>query len=189
MNKKLLRKELMKKRDALTEREINEKSELIARNLYETDIYKDAKNIFIFVSYKSEVNTHEIIKYSLEHGKNIYVPVVDTKTKTMKASRLIDFSHLKASYMNILEPMKNHIKIVDPEAVDLVVVPGLLFDKNGYRIGYGGGFYDKFFASLKKDVQKLGIGYDFQYTDDSIEHDDFDIPVNYFLSEKKFYIL
>lgn len=189
MDKKLLRKELMKNRDALTLKEINEHSEQIARNLYETSLYKQSQNIFIFVSYKSEVNTHEIIKYSIERGKNIYVPIVDKKTKTMKASRLRDFSHLKESYMNILEPTEDHIEIVDDNILDLVIVPGLLFDKSGYRIGYGGGFYDKFFASLQGDVKKLGIGYDFQLTDNTIEHDIFDIPVNYFLSEKKFYIL
>ena len=189
MNKKILRKELMKKRDALTLNEIKDYSEKIAENLYNTSIYKESENIFIFVSYKSEVNTHNIIKHSIAEGKKIYVPVTDSVTKTMKASRLRDFSQLKEGYMHILEPAEEYIEITDSNVLDLVIVPGLLFDKNGYRIGYGGGFYDKFFASLERDVKKLGIGYDFQFTSGNIEHDDFDIPVDYFLSEKKFYIL
>lgn len=189
MNKKTLRKELMNKRDSLSEKEILDHSNSIEKSLFNLPVFKDSKNIFIFVSYKSEVNTHNIIKYCIENNKNIYVPIVDKETKTMNPSRLRDFSHLEKSYMGILEPSKDHIEFANNDLMDLVIVPGLLFDKNGYRVGYGGGFYDKFFASLKTDVIKLGIGYDFQYTAGNIEHDEFDIPVDYFLSEKKFYIL
>lgn len=189
MDKKTLRKELVQKRDLLSKKEIEEMSKLIEENLFSTSLFKNASDIFIFVSYRSEVNTHDIIKTALSYNKNIYIPIVDPKTKTMKASRLKDFSCLEKNYMNILEPTKESIDIVDPNKIDLVIVPGLLFDRNGYRIGYGGGFYDKFFASLDMEVNKLGIGYDFQYTTGNIEHEDYDIPVNYFLSEKKFYIL
>lgn len=189
MDKKILRKTLMKKRNSLSETEIQDSSKILSENLYKLDLFKNSNNIFIFVSYKSEIHTHNIIKYSIKHNKNIYIPVVDPKTKTMKASRLRDFSNLEENYMNILEPRDEYIEFVPSDIIDLAIVPGLLFDKSGYRIGYGGGYYDKFFADLKGDVIKLGIGYDFQFTNETIIHSEYDMPVNYFLSEKKFYIL
>lgn len=189
MGKKEIRESLLKKRNLLSYDEVQVYSNLIEKNLYNLELFKNANNIFIFVSYKNEVNTHNIIKNALKLNKNIYVPVVDPKSKTMKASRLRDFSNLKENYMKILEPSSEYQDFIDPDIIDLAIVPGLLFDKDGYRIGYGGGFYDKFFRSLKRDIKKLGIGYDFQFTTGNTLHDDFDIPVNYFLSEKKFYIL
>ncbi|RVU55124.1 5-formyltetrahydrofolate cyclo-ligase [Anaerosphaera multitolerans] len=186
MNKKEFRKELIKKRDALSLDYMKEASEKIAEHLYNLDLYRQSSNIFIFVSYKSEVDTHNIIKRALSEGKNIFIPVVDRETKTMKISRLKDFSQLSESYMGILEPRDEEIDIVDPEILDLIITPGLAFDKKGYRIGYGGGFYDKFFSSLKKKVTKLGIGFDLQYVE-SLPHEDYDIQIDYFLSEINLY--
>ncbi|MBP2025968.1 5-formyltetrahydrofolate cyclo-ligase [Peptoniphilus stercorisuis] len=189
MGKKELRDEILKRRNLLSYEEVQVCSNLIEENLYSLELFKNANNIFIFVSYNKEVNTHNIIKNSLKLNKEVYVPVVDPKTKTMKASRLRDFSNLKENYMKILEPSSEYLDFIDPDIIDLAIVPGLLFNKEGYRIGYGGGFYDKFFKSLKRDIKKLGIGYDFQFTTGNTWQENFDIPVNYFLSEKKFYIL
>ncbi len=106
----------------------------------------------------------------------------------MDVSHLHSFDDLKENYMGILEPVKEDYDIVDPNIIDLVVTPGLAFDKAGYRIGYGGGFYDKFFASLTNNPLKMGIGYDKQLVK-NVVHDSNDKPLDYFLSEKGLYKL
>lgn len=182
MNKKELRRELIKKRDRLSEAFITDASRKITENLLNLDLYKNSTNIFVFVSYKSEVDTHDFIKKAISDGKNIYIPVVDKKTKTMQISRLDNFSQLSENYMGILEPRESELNISNPEILDLIITPGLAFDVSGYRIGYGGGFYDKFFDSLQRDIPKLGIGFEEQFVD-KLPHEEYDIQIDFFLSE------
>ncbi|EFI42497.1 MULTISPECIES: 5-formyltetrahydrofolate cyclo-ligase [Peptoniphilus] len=188
MNKIEFRKLMSKKRNELSEDYIENSSEKIYENFINSDIYKKSNHIFIFVSYKKEVNTHKIIKKALKDEKNVYIPVIDRNTMTMNVSCLRDFDSLKENYMGILEPTEKDLNFVDPKIIDLVIVPGLAFDKNGYRIGYGGGFYDKFFATIETKPIKLGIGYSMQFVDEVI-HDDFDKALDYFLSENQIYKL
>ena len=188
MNKKDFRSLMLKKRNDLSKDYIDQANKSISKNFLDLDLYKSSQNIFIFVSYKKEIHTHEIIKTALKEGKNIYIPIVNRKTMLMDVSHLHSFDDLKENYMGILEPVKEDYDIVDPNIIDLVITPGLAFDKAGYRIGYGGGFYDKFFASLTNNPIKMGIGYDKQLVE-SVVHDSNDKPLDYFLSEKGLYKL
>ncbi len=175
MDKKVLRKEYFKKRADIQNRE--EKSEVIRKRLRELDIYKNAKSVFIFISYKSEVNTHEMIKMIKEDGKKLLVPLVIGKE--MIATEIDGIEDLSPNKMGILEPKKG-----DPVTdVDLTITPGLAFDKDGYRLGYGGGFYDKFFEKI--DTTSLAIGFDEQRTE-SVPHEDYDKKVDYLLTDKEF---
>lgn len=175
MEKKLLRKEYFKKRASIENRE--EKSEIIKNKLRELDLYKNAESVFIFISFKSEVNTHEMIKMIKEDGKKLLVPLV--KSDEMIATEINGIEDLQKNNMGILEP-----KDGDEETdIDLTITPGLAFDKEGYRLGYGGGYYDKFFE--KNETIALAIGFDQQRTD-FVPHEDYDKKVDYLLTDKNF---
>ncbi|MDO5040831.1 MAG: 5-formyltetrahydrofolate cyclo-ligase [Peptoniphilus sp.] len=182
MNKKEFRALALKKREQFDKKYRDESDTQIFENFINSDLYKNSEDIFIFISYKDEVDTHRIIKHALAHDKRIYVPVIDKETRTMEISNLKSFDLLIKNYMGILEPPKDEYHISDKNLLDLIVTPGLAFDKKGYRMGYGGGFYDKFFSSLTSTPVKMGIGYYKQFVDDVI-HDEYDVALDCFLSE------
>lgn len=186
MDKKVLRKKMLEKRSQLSLEEIERKSKIIANNLFNLNQYKEANFIFSFISFKDEVDTHEIIKKSINMGKRVGVPVPVPKTKELKISELIDFDkELSLGFYNILTPKDKYIRIVPPKLVDLVLVPGVAFDKRGYRVGYGGGYYDRFFSNINENVIKIGLCYEMQIIPE-VPKDPYDIPIDFILTEKEF---
>lgn len=173
MDKKELRKKYTKARAEVEDKEGKDK--LIRKNLRELDIYKKAKSVFVFISYRSEVDTRGIIEDILADGKKLLVPLV--KGSEMIAVEVKGIDDLEPNKMGILEP-KSGDEVTD---VDLTITPGLAFDKRGYRLGYGGGYYDKFFA--KVDTIRMGIGYSDQYVE-SLVHEDYDKALEYLLTEE-----
>lgn len=178
MDKKSIRKEMQKKRDAIENKEKIDKD--LLEKLKNLDEFKSSDNFFIFVSYKSEFQTHDLIKDLIADGKNVYVPYVLEKGK-MIYTKINSFDDLEKGSYSILEP-KNPIPSTD--RLDFILVPGLAFDKNGYRIGYGGGFYDRFLDSLDENAHRISVAYDFQIFDD-LEPDTYDQPVEKIISPSK----
>lgn len=154
---------------------IEEYSKKIYQNLIKTDLYKNANTIFVYVSMDKEINTEKIIRKSLEDGKEIYVPFIEGKE--MKAKRLEKYEDLVEGKFKI-KTTKSDISIENP---DLSLVPGLTFDKSKHRIGYGGGYYDKFLEKSK--TTSLGL---FATPFESIEipTEEYDIPLDYILTEE-----
>lgn len=173
MDKKELRKKYTKVRAEVEDKDLKDK--LIRKNLRELDIYKKAKSVFVFISYRSEVDTKGIIEDILADGKKLLVPLV--KGSQMIAVEVKGIDDLEPNKMGILEP-KSGEEVTD---VDLTITPGLAFDKAGYRLGYGGGYYDKFFA--KVDTIRMGIGYYDQFVE-SLVHEDYDKPLEYLLTDR-----
>lgn len=137
----------------------------IYNKLIKASNYEKAKVIFIYVSYKNEVETHKIIKHALENGKKVCVPKIVSLKEGMEAVEIENLSELKVNKYGILEPEFNLEKIMAPDCIDLMIVPGVAFDRNGGRVGYGGGFYDRFINRLHKKVYKLALAYNFQIYD------------------------
>lgn len=173
MDKKELRKKYTKVRAEVEDKDLKDK--LIRKNLRELDIYKKAKSVFVFISYRSEVDTKGIIEDILADGKKLLVPLV--KGSEMIAVEVKGIDDLEPNKMGILEP-KDGEEVIE---VDLTLTPGLAFDKAGYRLGYGGGYYDKFFA--KVDTIRMGIGYYDQFVE-SLVHEDYDKPLEYLLTDR-----
>ncbi len=173
MDKKELRKKYTKVRAEVEDKDLKDK--LIRKNLRELDLYKKAKSVFVFISYRSEVDTKGIIEDILADGKKLLVPLV--KGSQMIAVEVKGIDDLGPNKMGILEP-KSGEEVID---VDLTITPGLAFDKAGYRLGYGGGYYDKFFA--KVDTIRMGIGYYDQFVE-SLVHEDYDKPLEYLLTDR-----
>ncbi|WP_353093425.1 5-formyltetrahydrofolate cyclo-ligase [Tissierella praeacuta] len=184
MDKRFLRDKILQKRAELSTENIVKYSNIMEDKLYEMAAYEEAKTIMSFISFSDEVNTHEIIKKSIKNGKSVVVPITIPKTKEMKVSKLLDFSELELGYYNILTPKKEFTRFVDPNTIDLILVPGVVFARNGYRVGYGGGYYDRFLSKLDKKVNTIGLAFDLQIVDE-VPRDSFDIPVDLIITEKE----
>ncbi|MCE5329959.1 5-formyltetrahydrofolate cyclo-ligase [bacterium] len=159
--KKIIRKRIQKERDNLSAAEHATKSQLIAEKLIDLSEYKEAKTIFIFYPFRSEVDTRIIIKDALIKGKKIVLPkIINSEMKTFYISDLD--KDLKKGSLGISEPEESICKEAKLENIDLVIVPGICFDLNFNRIGYGGGFYDKISPELKKNIKKIALSFDLQ---------------------------
>ena len=177
--KNQLKESILEKRNSLSQAEILEKSRKIEDCLFSLQQYKNAKTIMFFVSFNSEVNTHNMIKNSLKN-KTVIVPKV--VNNEIEPSIIIDFDNLISSgKFGILEPIEA-MKIAYKN-IDLVLVPGIAFDIEGHRIGYGFGYYDKFLKKVPKAV-KIGLCFDFQVVD-KVPREEHDVPVDLIVTDKE----
>lgn len=184
MNKRELRSIYMKKRSALSKNSIKSMSKLIESSLFSLDLYKNSSVIMTYVSFGNEVITENIIRNSLNLGKTIGVPITIPKTRELLVSELKNFDNeLELGVYNILTPKKEYIREINPSKIDLILVPGIAFDRKGYRVGYGGGYYDRFLCKTNKDVITIALAFSMQLID-SVPKGYYDLPVNYVLTEK-----
>ena len=161
--KKEVRKELLYLRDNLEDR--YNKSMIIKNKILDLDIYKNSKVIGLYYSMKSEVDTKELIKDSLSLGKKVLLPRIINKNKMIFIEINNDTEYDKSPF-GVMEPIGEEYK-----DIDLIICPGVAFDKENNRLGYGRGYYDKYLA--KHDIYKIGICYHEQLIDklDIEEHD------------------
>lgn len=181
--KKLIRERMHKQRNSLSFEEVREKSKKIKDTLFSLSYIKESNKIMTYVSFKNEVSTIDIINELLKMGKEIIVPICDTKDYTLIPSRILSMDELSVSYFGIMEPKEPFIRPVDPKDIDVILVPGLAFDRNRNRLGHGKGFYDRFLRGVKDDAIKIALAYDFQILD-SIPAEDWDIPMDLIITNK-----
>ena len=172
MDKKELRAQIRTQKRAMTEAEIVEKSEKLGQLFTASALYQQAKTIYGYLPYNQEVRTTPMLAQAQKEGKRVAVPKV--MGDEMIFIYLDDLSKVEKGYSGIPEPVENEPVADDPHA--LVLMPGLAFDPQGHRIGYGGGFYDKFLAA-EPEHPTLALCYDFQMLD-HLETDRYDIPVD-----------
>lgn len=172
MDKKELRRQIREQKRAMTREQIDSASQRLAQLLFETDLYKNASVLYGYMPYNQEVNTLLILERALQDGKRVAVPKV--YGDTMNFIYLEDLSRVAPSSMGIPEPIADEPIAQDERA--LVLMPGLAFDKAGNRMGYGGGYYDKFLAA-EPTHPTVALCYDFQLVD-TIPTDVYDIPVD-----------
>lgn len=141
-DKQQLRTMIKRKRDHLGTAYCEKIDSNIAKQVVSSMEYKDADTIFCYVSTVGEVNTFPILKAALQEGKKVCVPKCGERGK-MSAFQIKDFADLQQGKFGILEPDEQCISIM-PEEIDLVLVPCLACDEKGNRIGYGGGYYDRY---------------------------------------------
>ena len=163
--KQTLKSEIIGKRKTLSKEEVKEKNARVKENLFSMSEFKKAKNILFYVSFNSEVNTHEMIKELLDNGdKTVVVPYVLKNYPILQLSELKNFDNIEPKTFGILEPKKQYIREFNHEKLDLVIIPGVVFDENGHRVGYGYGYYDRFLKKVKK-VKKVGLAFELQLID------------------------
>ena len=172
MDKQALRKEIRDLKRAMTEEEIVARSEKLGRLFADSQAYLEAKTIYGYLPYNQEVRTVPMLEQALKDGKKVAVPKVFGDT--MHFIYLQDLSCVEKGYAGIPEPVADEPVAEDKTA--LVLMPGLAFTRNGDRMGYGGGFYDRFLAE-EPDHPTLALCYDFQIVD-KLPTEEFDIPVD-----------
>lgn len=176
-----LRKDFLMRRNNFSNK--NDADKLIFSSL--TNAIKKYNDIFTYISYGSEVDTIGFIKYLFESGKNVYVPKCDIDKCEMTPVKITSFDNLKENKYGILEPVNND---VCNNKIDAIIFPGLVFDINGNRIGYGKGYYDRFFASLNYCPPKIAVCYDFQILD-SIPTNSNDVKMDMIITENRTVII
>ena len=172
MDKKELRRTIRERKRAMTEEEIVSRSEKLAELFIASEAYRSAKTIYGYLPYNQEVRTVPMLEQALRDGKRVAVP--KCYGDEMKFIFMEDLSKVEKGYANIPEPIADE-PVADDETA-LVLMPGLAFDPQGHRIGYGGGFYDRFLAQ-EPDHPTVALCYDFQMLP-KLETEEFDIPVD-----------
>ncbi len=172
MDKASLRREIREKKRAMTEADICLRSKKLAELFAASSAYRDAKTIYGYLPYNQEVRTVPILEQALRDGKRVAVPKV--YGDTMRFIYLDDLSATEKGYSGIPEPVADGPVADDPTA--LVLMPGLAFTIAGDRMGYGGGFYDRYLAD-EPNHPTLALCYDFQIVE-SLPTEEFDIPVD-----------
>ena len=155
--KKDLRKSIKEKLAELSVPQYEDLSFQVAQELFNTDEWIDASTIAVTVSKAPEVDTFQIIRKGWEQGKRMVVPKCEPKSRQLNFRELKRFSELESVYYGLLEPIVSETESVSPEEIDLVVVPGLAFSKDGYRLGFGGGYYDRFLANYQGNTVSLAF--------------------------------
>ena len=172
LNKKELRAMVREKKRAMSLAEIEEKSRILGEKFRDCPQYAAAKTIYGYLPYNQEVRTVPMLLRALADGKQVAVPKV--YGDEMKFLLLPNLDQVAPGYAGIPEPIADGPEASDPTA--LVLMPGLVFDPQGHRIGYGGGFYDKF-LSREPNHPTVALCYDFQVLP-QLETEEFDIPVD-----------
>ena len=172
MDKAALRKQIREKKRAMTAVEIEEASARLGELFAATEFYRQAKSIYGYLPYNQEVRTVPMLEQALRDGKRVAVP--KCYGDEMRFIWIDDLTKVEKGYAGIPEPIADGPVADDPQA--LVLMPGLAFDPEGRRIGYGGGFYDRFLAN-EPEHPTLALCYAFQMMP-KLETEEFDIPVD-----------
>jgi 5-formyltetrahydrofolate cyclo-ligase len=161
LEKKKIREKIRYLLNNLSDEDYKLKSSIITDKFLRCDEYKDAETIFIYYPFRKEINTRIIIKDALSKNKKIVLPKVSGSE--IKLFFITDIKKdLKPGSFNLLEPDISHCMEADLTSIDLVIVPGLCFDLNFNRIGYGGGFYDRILKKLNSKINIIALAFDLQ---------------------------
>lgn len=174
------RKKLLKQRKLSFNKNCNQK---IIERFLESSLYKKAENLMLTASTKDEIDTTEIIQKALEDGKHLFLPRCLPKTHQMQAVEIYHFPQdMTEGNYKILEPKLELPPLSDCSVLDLIVVPGLAFCVDGRRIGYGGGYYDRFLENLHVPTCALISE---KFIEKDIPTEPFDRKVDYLITEKR----
>lgn len=165
MIKEDLRKKLIKRRANLSENDRLNQSYEIMKQLFSSEHYKNADIIFTYRGINREINTKLLIKQALSDGKRVALPAVFEKGR-MAAYLVDDLPKIESDKYGINSPIPENSTIVEPKNIDLAIIPLLGYNLHGYRIGYGGGYYDKYLPKLSVKCPKIGLAYKEQLVED-----------------------
>lgn len=180
MNKGELRTQFQALRRKIPTELHKEYSQRIAKKVLALVEQTGAKRVFAYLSFGGEVETHGLIQALLERGVQVAVPRCHTKAHTMDAVGIQSMDQLKPGAYGILEPQEG--EVFSPDCFDMILVPALAFDRKGFRLGWGAGYYDRYLSGY----QGLTVGLSFSVCQtEQLPHDRHDLPVKLVLNECK----
>jgi 5-formyltetrahydrofolate cyclo-ligase len=182
MNKKEFRSLVLGELKKISKPEYEQLSLEIANQLYSSALWQNANTIGITISNYPEVDTYQIIRKAWEQNKRVVVPKCHPKEKQMSFHELKQFTQLESVYYGLLEPIETLTRKVDKVGIDLLIVPGLAFTKEGYRLGFGGGYYDRFLQDYEGNTVSLAFPIQLK---EKLPIEKHDIPVQKIITYKK----
>jgi len=180
MNKKQIRIEMIDTLKNMDLKKYNHSSQIIKDHFVASKAYTDARVIAITISRFPEVDTRPIIEDAWEQGKTIVVPRCIPKTRDMDFRIINSFKDLETVYIDLLEPIVAETKSIEKEQIDIQIVPGVVFSEKGYRIGFGGGYYDRYLEGFQGEM--ISLAFEAQ-TGKIIPVENHDIPVEKIITE------
>jgi len=185
VDKKALRKVIFAERDTQPREVIAQKSKAIQEKLFQLEEFQKARTVMIYTAMRGEVETKGIFQEARQQGKKVLVPISQLAARTLLLSELQDYDYeLEIANFGVPEPKKEFIRPVEHSEVEIVIVPGVGFDLQGNRLGYGGGFYDRFLAGLKPDVPAVALCYELQLRTDLVSQEH-DLPMDWVITEQR----
>ena len=180
-----LRKQILAARDLLSAEKRRKKSLSAADNFFSLPDMKHWSTLFIYVNFRSELETMELIQKCLQQGKRVAVPLVEAKTHGMTPLLIKNLEKdLKPGYYGIPEPDPQKTLQVAAGEIDAAVIPGSVFDIHGGRLGYGGGYYDRFLVNEAPQAKRIGFAFEVQVVE-KVPVQPHDQPLDILITEKR----
>lgn len=180
-SKEKIRQEAQETLKSLNNTRRSSVTQLLHDRLFDSDLWRNANSIGVTMSQDIEWDTYPIINRAWREKKTISVPKATHKTRQMTFYAITSFDQLEEGYIGIQEPIEEKATKIKKQEIDLLIVPGVAFTKAGYRIGFGGGFYDRFLADYTGETVSL-IATEQLYN--NLPHDEYDQPVNYIITDQ-----
>lgn len=186
--KKDFRKKVIEYRNNKDTDFISTNSQKITEKLLSMKCIKDASTIMLYLDFNNEVKTDQLITKLISLRKTVASPVTIKDERKLIPYEIINLKEgINLGAYGIREPNKNISNEIDVKNIDVLIVPAVAYDKNCYRLGYGGGYYDRFIERLRDDAITIGIAFDLQLFD-SIPKEEHDAQLNYIITESSTYI-
>lgn len=183
MSKTQLRNYYKQLRQQLPIAQVQHNSTQIAATLFDTPFWKQSNTVMLYLSFQNEVQTEQIYQQGWLEDKTMLVPICSTQDGIMECSVLTSLQQLVPNRYGIRELPESAQQIVAPENIDLCLIPGIVFDQYGNRIGFGAGYYDRYLAKLDPNIPRIAIAHSCQIHTDILPMDPYDLPMHYMLTE------
>ncbi|WP_445477755.1 5-formyltetrahydrofolate cyclo-ligase [Lysinibacillus irui] len=183
MDKTTLRNKVKEELSTMSDNTYHSQSLAIVKKVLQEPYIIEANTIGVTISNKPEVDTFLLIEELWQLGKKVAVPKCHPKTREMSFYVIDSFAQLETVYMHLREPIPERCEFVDANEMDVILVPGVVFDRYGYRIGYGGGYYDRYVLNYKKG-KLLSMLFDEQIID-RVPTEEHDCPVDIIVTPSK----
>ncbi len=160
LDKKQMRQVMLTRRQALTEAERMHAGQLALAQVQQ--LLTGQERVMLYMPFRGELDTIVLAQWLLEQGGEVVLPLTDKQTRMLTPALVKNLATLQPAAYGILEPSPGNYEPIAPDSLRAVIVPGAAFDRFGYRIGYGGGYYDRFLPRLAADCLTIGYCYDWQ---------------------------
>ncbi len=180
------RKKFIKTRGNMPEEQVKELSSKINSTIMKLRQYKDADTVMLYLDFNNEIDSMPLIEDCFKSGKKVVIPYCKKEGLEIIPTELNDMEkELERTKFGYLETKKEYVKPVDINDIDLILIPGLAFDTQCHRLGFGAGYYDRFLSRINENTVTMGVAYEFQILSLIPEIEQTDIPLNYVVTEKR----
>ncbi len=182
--KKKFRSDVIKSRGLMDAKTSSDYSSVITNSILSLPFIKSCDTIMLYLDFNHEVQTNELVTKLLSLNKNVIAPITLQKERELLTHKISNLdSDITIGAYGIREPNKN-TPLVDLDSIDAIIVPAVAYDKDGYRLGYGGGFYDRFLEKLRPDCVKIGAAFELQVFND-VPKEPHDAQLDYIITESR----